>query len=181
MTTKLYFKHWSEKVKLNFMILSKYILSLIDIGIPLDIIRFINILYLQCEDKEICQKISPCKSLYCKWFFNEQSKHGKKTCLNFNHKKCVLVHCQEIKCHRIICINRFQKSWGEVDDFKMPREGFLQRKIGDEICIVEEEWICSRIFCDNCYRRRDLNNKSLNNHCINNKKLFIYINSIYHC
>ncbi len=135
---------------MNFIILSKYILSLTDIGIPLDIIRFINILYLQCEDEELCKKIYPCTSQYCKWVIYNQSKPGTKTCINFYHKKCILVHCQDMKCHKIICINRFQKSWRDVLDFT--QEGFLCRKNGNEIWIVEE-CRCRRIFCDVCYLR----------------------------
>jgi len=141
MASNLYFRHWAEKVKLNFIILSKYILSLTDTGLPLDIIRFINILYLQCEDEEICKKIYPCTDLYCKWLFNKQSKPGEKICTNFLHKQCLLVHCQEIKCHKIICINRFQKSWKDLEYFTYN--------------IDDGECRCRKIFCDDCYRQRD--------------------------
>jgi hypothetical protein len=125
------------------MILSRYTLSLMSIGIPLDIIRFINIIYLQCENEEIAQKIYPCKSGYCKWFFCDQSKPGKKTCCNFLHKTCILVHCQEMNCHNIICINRFQKSFEEkwIDS---TLEGYIKMKVGNENCK------CKRKCCDTC-------------------------------
>jgi hypothetical protein len=154
MANNRYLKEWSEKVKLNFMILSKYILSLIDdIGIPFDIIRYINILYLECEYVEICKKMSPCTSLWCMWNFNEQSKNGKKTCKNFHHKKCHIIHCQEITCHNIICINRRQNLYEEewVDS---PREGFIRRKINGKFTGFET-CKCQRIFCDICYAKRD--------------------------
>ena len=149
MAQALYLRNWSEKVKLNFMILSKYVLSLMVIGIPLDIIRFINILYLQCVDEEICEKIYPCKSLYCSWLFIKQSKQRKKTCNNFLHKKCILVHCQEVKCHKILCLNRFQKSW---EDFT--QDGFR-----------EDHCKCRRVFCDTCYIQRDQGSKCFMNLC----------------
>jgi len=158
MASNLYFKHWAEKVKLNFIILSKYILSLTDTGLPLDIIRFINILYLQCEDEEICKKIYPCTDLYCKWLFNKQSKPGEKICTNFLHKQCLLVHCREVKCHNIICINRFQKSWDDMGSTTN-----LRHQINGLWVTKDVKCICRGIFCDDCYKREDQNQYCLKN------------------
>jgi len=142
------------------MILSKYILSLTDIGIPLDIIRFINSLYLQCEDEEICKRISPCISQYCKWQFHEQSKPGIKTCNNFYHTKCILVHCREVKCHTIFCRNRFQKSWDDTGNYIN-----LRRTTKIDECWVTEyvNCLCRGSFCDDCYKRANQNQYCLKN------------------
>jgi len=107
--SKIYVNLWKNKFMFIMNVLFNFQISIYYI-IPIDIIRFICILYNNIEEYELTKMISPCSLNKCKNNFYLISKLCEVSC-NFYHKKCIYIHCNNNDCHNFICKFKNQVSW----------------------------------------------------------------------